>query len=107
MNTDRLLQLLEMLEESPRDSFLLFATGKEYENLEDQEQALDYYKLLESTDPSYVGLYYHLGKLLEKMERPEEALQTYLKGMDIARGQNDHHAYSELASAKLNLEMEE
>lgn len=100
----RLIQLLEMLESSPKDSFLLFATGKEYENLEDLAQALDYYELLEQTNPGYVGLYYHLGKLLEKLERPTEALAAYDRGMLIARSQNDQHSYNELSGARLNLE---
>jgi tetratricopeptide (TPR) repeat protein len=104
--TDRLLQLLEMLEESPGDSFLLFATAKEYEGLEDPEQALDYYRLLLDTDPAYVGLYYHLGKLLEKQGQTPAALEIYQKGMDIATAQHDRHSYNELAGAKLNLEME-
>jgi tetratricopeptide (TPR) repeat protein len=106
MPTDRLLQLLEMLEESPGDPFLLFAAAKEYELLEDPEQALDYYRLLLDTEPDYVGLYYHLGKLLEKEGQTAAALEIYQKGMEIAAAQQDRHAYNELAGAKLNLELE-
>ena len=106
MHTDRLLQLLEMLEESPKDSFLLFATAKEYENMDDPDQALDYFQLLMETNPAYVGLYYHLGKLLEKQERPEEAVSIYKKGMEVAKSQNDRHSYNELSGALLNLEIE-
>lgn len=106
MHTDRLLQLLEMLEESPTDSFLLFATAKEYESLDDPEQALDYFQLLMKTDPAYVGLYYHLGKLLEKQDRGDEAAGIYRKGMEVAKAQNDRHSYNELSGALLNLEME-
>ena len=105
-STDRLLQLLEMLEESPGDAFLLFATAKEYEVLGDPEQALEYYQLLLDTDPAYVGLYYHLGKLLEKQGQANAALEIYQKGMEVATAQHDRHAYNELSGAKLNLEME-
>ncbi len=106
MSKERLLQLLEMLEESPGDSFLLFATAKEYENLDDPDQALDYFNLLLDTDPSYVGLYYHLGKLLEKQDRAEEAAAIYQKGMEVANAQKDRHSYNELAGALLNLSLE-
>lgn len=104
--SERLLQLLDLLEATPKDAFLLFATAKEYEKMDDLDQALDYYKLLEQIEPGYVGLYYHLGKLQEKLDLPQEALNTYAKGMEIAKAQNDQHSYSELAGAKLNLEYE-
>jgi tetratricopeptide (TPR) repeat protein len=106
MSTDRLLQLLEMLEESPKDSFLLFATAKEYENLNDPDQAQDYFQLLMATDPAYVGLYYHLGKLLEKQGLAEEAAGIYQKGMEVAKTQKDRHSYNELSGALLNLGLE-
>lgn len=102
---DRLLQLLELLEETPGDSFLLFALAKEYEKLEDLDQALDYYLFLEQSHPDYVGLYFHLGKLYETLDQPDRALATYQKGMEIARAQNDQHSYSELQNAKTNLEI--
>ena len=106
MSAERLLKLLEMLEESPRDSFLLFATAKEYENLDDPDQALDYFHLLLDSDPAYVGLYYHLGKLLEKLDRTAEAADIYRKGMEVANAQKDRHSYNELSGALLNLGME-
>lgn len=105
--SQRLEQLLELLHESPRDSFLLFAVAKEYESLQDDHHALEYYQTLVGTDPAYVGVYYHLGKLHERVGRTEEALATYEQGMTIARSQGDQHSYSELASAKLNLEYDE
>ncbi|MFM8450004.1 MAG: hypothetical protein ACKOAY_07850 [Haliscomenobacter sp.] len=104
--SERLVQLLELLDATPLDSFLLFATGKEYEKMEDLEQALDYYELLEKTNPDYVGLYYHLGKLLERMERSADALAAYDRGMATARKLQDQHSYNELSGARLNLEFE-
>jgi tetratricopeptide (TPR) repeat protein len=105
--SERLVQILELLDSSPRDSFLLFAAAKEYEKMEDLEEALDYYALLEQSDPAYVGLYYHLGKLLEKLGREQEALQAYERGMRVAQAQGDRHSHSELSGAKLNLELGE
>lgn len=106
MILNRLQQLLQLLENSPNDSFILFAIAKEHEKLKEEEKALDYYNRLVQSDPGYVGTYYHLAKLYEKREHLNEALETYEKGMQIARQLGDHHALAELSSAKMNLELE-
>jgi tetratricopeptide (TPR) repeat protein len=100
----RLQQLLDMLQDNPEDSFLSFAVAKEYEGMGQSEKALDYYLRLTANDPDYVGAYYHLGKLYEKLNRQGEALQTYDLGMEIARKAGDRHALNELAGARLALE---
>ena len=102
----RLPHLLKLLEETPDDSFLLFAVGKEYEKAEDFGNALSYYRHLQAADPGYVGLYYHLGKLLETLERPEEALEAYDAGIAVAKAAGDRHAWSELAAARLEMDDE-
>ncbi len=101
--TQRLELLQSMLEESPNDSFLLFALAKEYEKINQLDDALLTYFKLKEIDVNYVGLYYHLGKLLEQKERIEEAFFTYKEGMTIAKSQGDQHSFNELAGAKLNL----
>ncbi len=102
----RLSLLQQMLESAPNDAFTLFATAKEYEKATDDQQALQYYERLRQADPDYVGLYYHLGKLLERMEQPARALDAYTQGVAVARKIGDLHALSELNSAKMDLEME-
>jgi tetratricopeptide (TPR) repeat protein len=102
-NSKRLEQLLDMLNKNS-DSFLLFAIAKEYEKAADQVLAIEYYKRLLNEFPNYVGTYYHFGKLLEKKGETDEAIETYSKGMSIARAAGDQHSLSELAEAKLNLE---
>lgn len=100
----RLPQLLQLLESSPADSFLLFAVAKEYESAGDTANALEYYQKLRHADPGYVGLYYHLGKLFEQKLDTENAIATYKAGMEEARKASDFHALSELKEALLNLE---
>ncbi len=102
--SQRLQRLHQLLETSPNDSFALFALAKEYEGLQDAEQALAYYLRLRALDPGYVGLYYHLGKLLEKTGQPDSALQTYRQGMEVAKQAGDMHAYSELNVARMDLD---
>jgi len=104
MPTTRLEQLKALLEQSPHDSFLIFALAKEYEKLGEQETALRYYLHLEEHDPAYVGAYYHLGKLYEKMGEAGLALETYDRGIEAARRAGDQHALGELAGARLGLE---
>jgi tetratricopeptide (TPR) repeat protein len=99
----RLQQLQDFLEAQPNDPFLLFAIAKEYEGMGDRQQALAFYTHLRETTPQYVGLYYHLGKLYVKLDRREEALETYKKGMEIAKAEKDNHAYNELAGAKMEI----
>ena len=107
MPTDRLEKLLHFLSESPTEPFLLFAVAKEYEGQNLLDQALDYYNQLKATDPGYVGLYYHLGKLYEKLDQAPSAWKTYNEGMEVARAAGDQHALSELAGARLELGDEE
>ncbi|MCR9289522.1 MAG: tetratricopeptide repeat protein [Bacteroidetes bacterium] len=103
MKSKRLEQLYNFLENSPNDSFLLFAIAKEYEKLQDKESALKYYLKLTKEDPDYVGTYYHLGKLYERLDQITTAFFTYKRGMVIAKKINDQHAFSELAGAKMEL----
>ena len=102
----RLLQLTQLLDASPKDSFLLFALAKEHEGAGDDAQALVFYLRLQEAEPSYVGLYYHLGKLYERQEDAQNAISTYTQGIEISRQAGDRHAMSELQGALLNLAYE-
>lgn len=107
MSTKRMEQLLQFLASKPKDSFLCFAVAKEYEKQENWDQALAYYLKIIEHDPNYVGTYYHLGKLYERLAEPEKAFAAYKSGMPIAKAAGDRQAYNELAGAKLNLGDEE
>ena len=107
MDSPRLQQLFTFLENSPKDAFITFAIAKEYEGLGDDQKALEYYLTLCKNEPDYVGTYYHLGKLYEKLEQFDTAFQTYKDGMAVAKKAGDQHALSELAGAKLGLGDEE
>lgn len=99
MSSTRLSKLLDFLESDPNDPFILYALATEYNAQNDKEKA--YYFYLELTDkyPDYVGTYYHLGKLYEKDDQKEKAIEVYQKGMTVARNKRDMHAFSELQSA--------
>jgi tetratricopeptide (TPR) repeat protein len=102
-NSGRLEQLLNMLRQNP-DPFLLFAVAKEYEKSGEVQTATEYYERLIEEFPAYVGTYYHFGKLLEKKEDFESAIDIYNRGLLVSKAAGDNHAASELAEAKMSLE---
>ena len=59
--SQRLDFLLGILKETPTDSFVIFAIAKEYENIGNQNEAIQYYHNLYQIDPDYVGLYFAPG----------------------------------------------
>ncbi len=102
-NIARVEKLKLMLQDHPTDSFLLFALGLEMVKAGESNEAESLFKNIINKDPNYCGVYYHLGKLLEKNGRADEALQIYDLGMLICKKLNEQHNYNELRSALDNL----
>lgn len=99
MQSTRLIKLLDFLQSDPNDPFVLYALATEYNSVNDTDKALQYYLKLINEHPNYVGTYYHLGKLYQKIGQSELALDIYQKGMVTARNKKDMHAFSELQGA--------
>lgn len=99
MQSTRLTKLLAFLTTEPNDPFILYALATEYNTLNDTGQAFYYYLKLVAEHPAYVGTYYHLGKLYEKEQQKDKAIEIYQAGMQIARQKRDMHALSELQRA--------
>ena len=94
----RLQQLLAFLEDDPKDPFTLYAIATEYREKE-PERAMEYYNTLLAEHPDYVGTYYHAGKMLEQLKKPDEAEKVYRLGLSVARKAGQMHAASELQQA--------
>ncbi len=88
----------------PDDSFIRFALATEYLKLGHEEKARIVFEELVSHDPEYVGTYYHLGKLYERLDQNERAIRVFKNGINVAGAQSDMHARAELQSALLEAE---
>jgi len=75
----------------PHDAFVKHALALEYTKLGEHAEARRLWEEVLERDPSYVGSYYHLGKLLEIMGEKALAISWYEKGMQAARlaGENE------------------
>jgi Tfp pilus assembly protein PilF len=107
---DRLKALHQFHEEDPEDPFTRFALAAEYLKTGDAERALAFLEALREENPTYVGTYYHLGKLYESLGRKDDAEATYRQGIRQAGETGDTHSRSELEEALntcLGLEMDD
>jgi Tfp pilus assembly protein PilF len=96
---DRIEKLKEFLAANPADSFVQHALALEYIKLGDDNQAKALFENILNRDENYIGSYYHLAKLLERINSKEEAIRWYEKGMQKAKEAGDNHAYNELLMA--------
>ena len=96
---DRVEKLKEFLEQNPADSFVQHALALEYIKAGDDAAAQKLFEDILQREPSYVGSYYHLAKLFERIGKSEAAIQCYEKGMEQAKKAGENHAYNELRSA--------
>lgn len=97
--SDRIEKIKAMLEKQPLDTFLNHALALEYIKIGEEMAAKERFELNLQTDANYVGTYYHLGKLLERINEKEAALSLYEKGIKIAMQLGEQHAASELRGA--------
>jgi Tfp pilus assembly protein PilF len=96
---ERIDKLKEYLKAQPNDSFLQHALALEYIKLGDELAAKTLFENVLAHEPGYIGSYYHLGKLLERIGENETAIAIYEKGMVQAKAAKDMHAYNELQAA--------
>ena len=96
---NRIEKILEFLNQQPKDCFLRHALALEYIKIGEDSKARDLFVEILTDAPDYIGSYYHLAKLLEKLEHTDLAINWYEKGMEAAKKAKDNHAYNELQAA--------
>ncbi len=107
MTSNRVQQLREFLKQDPDDEFTNFALALEYLKTDQLQEALELFLKLKNHNPEYVGVYYHLGKLYEKLNRFDDAVQTYQNGIGIATRLREHHTSNELQQALQELQLDD
>jgi len=103
---DRITKLKDFMKTADKDSFLQHALALEYIKVGNDEEARKLFNEILKREPTYIGSYYHLGKLLERIGDQEKALRVYQRGMEVAEASKDSHSYTELQAAFEDLEDE-
>ena len=96
---ERIEKLKAFLAQNPADNFVQHALALEYLKVNREKEAKELFQDLLERDEKYIGTYYHLARLLEKMNERDNAIACYEKGMRMARELGDGHAYNELQAA--------
>lgn len=106
MNSERLKQLFNFLEQDPGDSFTIYAIALEY--LEGYpEKAKKYLDILLENHPDYLPTYYQAGLLYQSMNEVEKAKAIFEKGIALAHKMNKLMTKRELQNALNELLFEE
>jgi Tfp pilus assembly protein PilF len=96
---NRVEKILEFLAIQPQDNFLRHALALEYIKIGEEVKAKELFIEILTQSPDYIGSYYHLAKVLEKLAQRQEAIDWYEKGMAAAKLAKDDHSYRELQGA--------
>lgn len=96
---ERIEKLKAFLAQNAADNFVQHALALEYVKLGQEGEARQLFESILARDSMYIGSYYHLGKLLERIGETEAAIAVYEKGMKMAKEVKDNHAYNELQGA--------
>lgn len=98
-NQDRIKKLAHLVRRNPADSFPKFALALELLKNNKVQKALALFESVYNQDPEYLGVYYHLGKLYESIDRNRDAEKCFREGITVAKNQNEHKTLSELTEA--------
>ena len=79
---DRIDILKSFISRSPGDHFSRHALALEYIKAGDDVSAREQFEWILAADPGYIGSYYHLGRLLEREGRLQEALVQYQRAAE-------------------------
>lgn len=100
----RIDMLIGMLEKEPLDVFLNYALAVEFVGEGKYKDAEAQFLKTLQLNTDYLPCYYQLGQTAEKLNKEQEALAYYKKGLNLATQQNNTKAINELNEAIWMLE---
>lgn len=100
---NRIEALLSMLQTEPKDIFLNYSLGIEYAANNTLDLAKEQFLKVINFKQDYIPAYYQLGKLQEQ-QQPQEALEYFKKGLELAKEQKNNKAVNEFSEAIFMLE---
>ena len=98
--------LAQRVRNDPNDLFSRFALALELLKRDEAGKAKAVFQSILAQDPSVQGVYYHLGKTLERLGELDGAMRAYKEGVLRADAGSDLHAKRELLEAIAMLRME-
>lgn len=101
---NKIRHFASLIKKNPADTFSKFALALELLKQEDVAKAQILFESILKQDPEYLGVYYHLGKLYESLDKADKAITMYEKGILISEKQQDRRTLSELREALINLQ---
>ena len=96
MASSRIDVLKQLLAQDPNSIFARYGLAMEYVKSAQFQDAVNEFKAILETDPSYSAAYFHGGQTLEKLGLLDDARDFYRRGI---AGTRDPHARSELQAA--------
>lgn len=98
-NQGRIKKLAQLVRRNPGDSFPKFVLALELLKNNQVQKALALFESVYDQDPEYLGVYYHLGKLYQSIDRHRDAEKCFREGIAVAKNQNEQRTLSELTEA--------
>jgi tetratricopeptide (TPR) repeat protein len=100
MPSERIDALRQMLTLDPNNTFVRYGLAMELAKTEaDKDASVAEFRALMEINPDYAASYFHCGKVLESMDRLDEAREVMERGIEVTRRTGDRHTMSELQGA--------
>jgi tetratricopeptide (TPR) repeat protein len=102
--SDRLDQLLKLLDADPRDPFLTYGIALEHGKADRLDEAIQWLDRTLSIDPKYLYAYFQKAKILDAQGDTDRAKAVLDEGMRTAVAAGDAHAREEMADLRAGFE---
>lgn len=107
METKNLTLIDAMHQKNPTDTYLAFAAANEHHKSGNTDRAIEICKGLIKINKTFADTYYELGKLYEKCNKLELAIQTYKQGLDVAIQTNNDKITGKITETLMFIEGED